>query len=42
MRYFSKLNFIMMNKPLEHLDIENRAQIIEYLIRIYKSGLIKQ
>ena len=31
-----------MDEPLEHLDVENRAQIIEYLIRIYEYGLIKQ
>lgn len=42
MHHFSRLNFILMDEPLEHLDIENRAQIIEYLIRIYESGLIKQ
>lgn len=42
MHHFSRLNFIIMDEPLEHLDIENRAQIIEYLIRMYESGLIKQ
>ncbi len=42
MHHFSNLNFVIMDEPLEHLDVENRAQIIEYLKRIHEVGLIKQ
>lgn len=40
--HFSSLDFMIMDEPLEHLDVENRAQIIEYLIGIHEVGLIKQ
>jgi len=39
---FSNLNFIVLDEPLEHLDVKNRAQLIDYLLRFYESKFIDQ
>ena len=39
---FSKASFLLLDEPLEHLDVENRRLIIKYLENFCKSGLIDQ
>ena len=39
---FSKASFLLLDEPLEHLDVENRRLIIKYLEDFCKSGLIDQ
>ncbi len=42
MHQFSNIGFIVLDEPLEHLDIINRAQIIEFLLMFYNAELIDQ
>lgn len=42
MNQFSNIDFIVLDEPLEHLDIINRAQIIEFLFSFFKANLIDQ
>ncbi len=42
MHQFSNIDFIVLDEPLEHLDIINRFQIIEFLVMFYKADLINQ
>jgi len=39
---FSRASFLLLDEPLEHLDVENRRLIIKYLENFCKSGLIDQ
>ncbi len=42
MHQFSNIEFIVLDEPLEHLDIINRAQIIEFLLMFYNAELTEQ
>ena len=42
LRDYSTIPFLILDEPLEHLNLENRIKIIDYLIDIYKKGFIKQ
>lgn len=42
MHQFSHIEFIVLDEPLEHLDIINRAQLIEFLLKFYKEELVEQ
>jgi len=42
LKKYTKIPFLILDEPLEHLNYENRINIIDYLIDIHKKGLIKQ
>ncbi len=42
LRKYTKIPFLILDEPLEHLNLENRINIINYLIDIHKKGLISQ
>ena len=41
-RKYTDLPFLIFDEPLEHLNYENRINLIDYLIDICEKGLIKQ
>lgn len=42
LKKYTKIPFLILDEPLEHLNFENRINIIDYLIEIHRKGLIKQ
>ncbi|MBA7526611.1 DNA replication and repair protein RecF [subsurface metagenome] len=42
LKKYTKIPFLILDEPLEHLSFENRINIIDYLVEIYNKGLIKQ
>lgn len=42
LKMYTKITFLILDEPLEHLDLENRINLIEYFIDLYKKGLINQ
>ncbi len=42
LKKYTKIPFLFLDEPLEHLNFENRIHIINYLVDICKKGLIKQ
>lgn len=42
LKKYTKIPFLILDEPLEHLSLENRINIINYLIDIHKKGLINQ
>ena len=42
MHQFSNIEFIVLDEPLEHLDIINRTQLIEFLQKFYSAKLTEQ
>lgn len=42
LRDYSTIPFLILDEPLEHLNVENRMKILDYFIEIYKKGFIKQ
>ncbi len=42
LKKYTKIPFLILDEPLEHLNLENRINIINYLIDIHKKGLINQ
>lgn len=41
-RYFSKIPFLILDEPIEHLDEDNRNLIIEYLYKLSKDKVVDQ
>ena len=41
-RKYTAIPFLIFDEPLEHLNYENRINIINYLIDICRKGLVKQ
>ena len=41
-KYFSTVPYLILDEPIEHLDMENRNLIIDYLFKLIKDGLIEQ
>ncbi|HUK30649.1 MAG TPA: hypothetical protein VLV89_06010, partial [Candidatus Acidoferrum sp.] len=39
---FSQMDFLMIDEPLEHLDIRNRRSTLNFLVAATRTGLIKQ
>ncbi len=39
---FSRLDFLMIDEPLEHLDPVNRRSLVRFLVQGYKRGMYKQ
>lgn len=42
LRDYSTIPFLILDEPLEHLNVENRMKILDYFMEIYKKGFIKQ
>lgn len=42
LKKYTKIPFLILDEPLEHLNFENRINIIDYLVEIYNKGFIKQ
>ena len=39
---YTAIPFLIFDEPLEHLNYENRINIIDYLIDLCRKGLVKQ
>ena len=42
LKKYTKIPFLILDEPLEHLSFENRIKIVDYLVEIYNKGFIKQ
>jgi len=42
LKTYTKIPFLIFDEPLEHLNFENRINIIDYLVEIYNKGFINQ
>jgi len=40
--YCSQMDFLMIDEPLEHLDLRNRRAVLNFLVASTKCGLVKQ
>jgi DNA repair exonuclease SbcCD ATPase subunit len=40
--FLSKMDFLMIDEPLEHLDVRNRRAVLNFLVASTKCGLVQQ
>ncbi len=42
LKMYTKIPFLIFDEPLEHLNLENRINIVDYLVDVYKKGFVNQ
>lgn len=42
LKMYTKIPFLIFDEPLEHLNLENRISIVDYLVDVYKKGFVNQ